>query len=101
VGRKGDGPVNALDGPLRGALVGFYERLGKVRLTDYKCGSSTRRANRRTTRVLIEFNRTGGHRVEAPSAVNANIVRRRVWEALVDSLEYAAGSRSAQLLHSA
>src|SRR5207237_2059441 len=32
----GDGPVNALDGALRSALVKFYPHLETVRLTDYK-----------------------------------------------------------------
>ncbi len=32
----GDGPVNALDGALRSALVKFYPDLQTVRLTDYK-----------------------------------------------------------------
>jgi 2-isopropylmalate synthase len=33
---EGDGPVNALDGALRRALVNFFPRLQSVQLTDYK-----------------------------------------------------------------
>ena len=33
---EGDGPVNALDGALRAALVHFFPKLKRVRLTDYK-----------------------------------------------------------------
>ncbi|MBI3874964.1 MAG: citramalate synthase, partial [Verrucomicrobia bacterium] len=33
---EGDGPVNALDRALRGALVEFFPKLRNVRLTDYK-----------------------------------------------------------------
>src|SRR5205814_7139371 len=33
---EGDGPVNALDGALRKALIHFYPELKDVRLTDYK-----------------------------------------------------------------
>src|SRR5207302_1062980 len=51
---EGDGPVNALDQALRGALVKFYPQLKRVRLADYKVrildtmsGTSAR------TRVLI------------------------------------------------
>src|SRR5437867_2511252 len=51
----GDGPVNALDGALRSALIKFYPHLEAVRLTDYKVrivDSSVGTAAR--TRVLIE-----------------------------------------------
>ena len=33
---EGDGPVNALDGALRKALVPFYPRLSEMQLVDYK-----------------------------------------------------------------
>src|SRR5215475_4785098 len=51
----GDGPVNALDGALRSALLKFYPDLQAVRLTDYKVrivNSSSGTAA--VTRVLIE-----------------------------------------------
>jgi 2-isopropylmalate synthase len=84
---EGDGPVNALDGALRGALVGFYERLGKVRLTDYKVRIiDSTSATAATTRVLIES--TDGATEWGTVGVNANIVEASL-EALVDSLEYA------------
>jgi 2-isopropylmalate synthase len=84
---EGDGPVNALDGALRGALVGFYERIGKVRLTDYKVRIiDSTSATAATTRVLIES--TDGITEWGTVGVNANIVEASL-EALVDSLEYA------------
>jgi 2-isopropylmalate synthase len=84
---EGDGPVNALDGALRGALVGFYERLGKVRLTDYKVRIiDSTNATAATTRVLIES--TDGVTEWGTVGVNANIVEASL-EALVDSFEYA------------
>src|SRR6478736_1225888 len=51
----GDGPVNALDGALRAALVRFYPHLQSVRLTDYKVRIvDSRMGTAARTRVLIE-----------------------------------------------
>src|SRR5436309_7387274 len=52
---EGDGPVNALDSALRGALAQFFPQIKKVQLTDYKVrilDSTTGTAAK--TRVLIE-----------------------------------------------
>jgi 2-isopropylmalate synthase len=83
----GDGPVNALDGALRSALIKFYPDLGAVRLTDYKVrivDSSVGTAAR--TRVLIES--TDGQSTWTTIGVNENIIEASL-QALVDSLEYA------------
>ena len=82
----GDGPVNALDGALRAALVKFYPHLETVRLTDYKVrivDSSVGTAAR--TRVLIES--TDGTSTWTTIGVNENIIEASL-QALVDSLEY-------------
>src|SRR5262249_22823713 len=82
----GDGPVNALDGALRSALVKFYPDLETVRLTDYKVrivDSSVGTAAR--TRVLIES--TDGASSWTTIGVNENIIEASL-QALVDSLEY-------------
>ena len=83
---EGDGPVNALDGALRAALVKFYPDLESVRLTDYKVrivNSSLRTAAR--TRVLIES--SDGSSTWTTIGVNENIIEASL-QALVDSLEY-------------
>src|SRR6185295_7572751 len=83
---EGDGPVNALDGALRSALVKFYPHLEAVRLTDYKVrivDSSVGTAAR--TRVLIES--TDGTSSWTTIGVNENIIEASL-QALVDSLEY-------------
>ena len=83
----GDGPVNALDGALRSALIKFYPDLGAVRLTDYKVrivDSSVGTAAR--TRVLIES--SDGQSTWTTIGVNENIIEASL-QALVDSLEYA------------
>jgi len=83
---EGDGPVNALDGALRSALVKHYPSIRKVRLTDYKVrilDSKTGTASR--TRVLIES--TDGKTEWGTVGVSDNIIEAS-WQALVDSLEY-------------
>ena len=82
----GDGPVNALDGALRSALVRFYPDLQTVRLTDYKVrivDSTVGTAAR--TRVLIES--SDGTSSWTTIGVNENIIEASL-QALVDSLEY-------------
>jgi 2-isopropylmalate synthase len=83
---EGDGPVNALDGALRQALVNFFPVLKKVQLTDYKvrildgvAGTAAR------TRVLITS--TDGKRDWGTVGVNENIITASL-QALVDSIEY-------------
>jgi len=83
----GDGPVNALDGALRAALVRFFPALKKVRLTDYKVRIvNTAVGTAATTRVLIQS--TDGRREWGTVGVNENIIEASL-EALVDSMEYA------------
>lgn len=84
---EGDGPVNALDGALRQALVGFFPRLRDIRLTDYKvrimdgvAGTAAR------TRVLITS--SDGKRDWGTVGVSENIITASL-QALADSIEYA------------
>ena len=84
---EGDGPVNALDGALRAALVRFFPRLKKVRLTDYKVrilDSATGTAAK--TRVLIQS--TDAQAEWGTVGVHDNIIEASL-QALVDSMEYA------------
>jgi 2-isopropylmalate synthase len=83
---EGDGPVNALDGALRSALIRFYRDLENVRLTDYKVrivNSAMGTAAR--TRVLIES--SDGAITWTTIGVNENIIEASL-QALVDSLEF-------------
>ncbi|HEV2695367.1 MAG TPA: citramalate synthase [Verrucomicrobiae bacterium] len=84
---EGDGPVNALDGALRRALIKFFPKLKVIELTDYK----VRIINGKTgtaakTRVLIIS--TDGKREWGTVGVSENIIEASL-EALVDSMEYA------------
>ena len=83
---EGDGPINALDGALRRALVKFFPQLKKVQLEDYKVRilDSTAGTGART-RVLIES--TDGKEEWGTVGVHDNIIEASV-QALSDSFEY-------------
>jgi 2-isopropylmalate synthase len=83
---EGNGPVNALDGALRKALLQFYPSLAQVKLVDYK------------VRILEESIGTGSQvrvLIESSDGVDewrtvgssTNIIEAS-WLALADSLEY-------------
>jgi 2-isopropylmalate synthase len=83
---EGDGPVNALDSALRGALASFYPRVKDIRLTDYKVrilDSSAGTAAK--TRVLIQS--SDGREEWGTVGVSVNIIEASL-QALVDSIEY-------------
>ncbi|MBK6873165.1 MAG: citramalate synthase [Kineosporiaceae bacterium] len=83
---EGNGPVNALDQALRGALLPVYPELAKLQLIDFKVrildASSGTDA---ITRVLIETADSKG--TWTTVGVGANIVEAS-WQSLVDGLTY-------------
>jgi 2-isopropylmalate synthase len=84
---EGDGPVNALDGALRRALVKFFPKVKAIELMDYKVriiNGGTGTAAK--TRVLIQS--TDGKREWGTVGVSENIIEASL-QALVDSMEYA------------
>jgi 2-isopropylmalate synthase len=84
---EGDGPVNALDGALRSALVKSFPQLKQVKLTDYKVRIlDTATGTAAKTRVLIAS--TDGRREWGTVGVSENIIEASL-QALVDSMEYA------------
>ncbi len=83
---EGNGPVNALDGALRKALIQFYPHLAKVRLVDYKVRIlDERQGTSSRVRVLIESS-DGEHEWRTVGS-STNIIEAS-WLALSDSLEY-------------
>ncbi|WP_439623502.1 citramalate synthase [Gemmata sp.] len=83
---EGDGPVNALDGALRKALVPFFPQLEEMKLVDYKVRVVNARAGTAArVRVVIESRDTAD--VWGTVGVSENIVEAS-WLALVDSIEY-------------
>ena len=83
---EGNGPVNAIDGALRKALVAFYPELDAIHLVDYKVrildGEAATAAR---TRVIIESSGPSG--AWATVGSHPNIIAASV-AALTDSLEY-------------
>jgi 2-isopropylmalate synthase len=83
---EGDGPVNALDGALRKALVRFYPRLEEMTLVDYKVRVVNPKAGTAAkVRVVIESR--DAKDVWGTVGVSENIIEAS-WLALCDSIEY-------------
>jgi 2-isopropylmalate synthase len=83
---EGDGPVNALDGALRKALLPVYPRLAEMHLADYKVRVVNARAETAAkVRVVIEWRDAAA--VWGTVGVSENIIEAS-WLALVDSFEY-------------
>jgi 2-isopropylmalate synthase len=83
---EGDGPVNALDGALRKALLPTYPRLAEMHLADYKVRVVNARAETAArVRVVIEWRDAAD--VWGTVGVSENVIEAS-WLALVDSFEY-------------
>lgn len=83
---EGDGPVNALDGALRKALMRFYPEIANVTLTDFRVRIlDPEESTAAKTRVMIESG--DGTESWGTVGVSENIIEAS-WEALVDSVEY-------------
>jgi 2-isopropylmalate synthase len=82
----GDGPVNALDGALRKALLPCYPRLAEMQLADYKVRVVNSRAAT-AARVRVAIESRDATDVWGTVGVSENIIEAS-WLALVDSIEY-------------
>ena len=84
---EGNGPVNALDQALRGAIIDRHPHLAEIELTNYKVRIlDEHHGTGAVTRVLLDS--SDGEREWGSIGVSENIIEAS-WEALVDSLEYA------------
>jgi 2-isopropylmalate synthase len=84
---EGNGPVNALDTALRGAIADRYPDLAGIELTNYKVRIlDESHGTGAVTRVLLDS--ADDEREWGTIGVSENIIEAS-WEALVDSLEYA------------
>jgi len=84
---EGNGPVNALDQALRGAIADRYPHLAEIELTNYKVRIlDEAHGTGAVTRVLLDS--ADGDREWGTIGVSENIIEAS-WEALVDSLEFA------------
>jgi 2-isopropylmalate synthase len=83
---EGDGPVNALDGALRKALLPFYPNIGEVSLFDYKVRVVNAKAGT-AARVRVVIESRDRDSMWGTVGVSENIIEAS-WLALVDSVEY-------------
>jgi 2-isopropylmalate synthase len=91
---EGNGPVNALDQALRGAITDRHPHLADIELTNYKVRIlDEHHGTGAVTRVLLDS--SDGERQWGSIGVSENIIEAS-WEALVDSLEYAFQPRAEQ-----
>jgi 2-isopropylmalate synthase len=83
---EGNGPVNALDGALRGAIGPLFPELAGMHLTDYRVRVlDTGRGTGAVTRVLVDT--TDGQRTWTTIGVSENIIEAS-WQALYDSIVF-------------
>lgn len=85
---EGNGPVNALDGALRAALLPLFPKLESMRLTDYKVRILTpQEGTKALTRVLIESRDEATGRVWSTIGVSGNVIDAS-FNALEDAVVY-------------
>jgi 2-isopropylmalate synthase len=83
---EGNGPVNALDGALRGAIGSRFPALDSIHLTDYRVRVlDTGKGTGAVTRVLVDS--TDGNRTWTTIGVSENIIEAS-WQALYDSVVF-------------
>lgn len=82
----GDGPVNALDGAMRKALLPKFPRLEEMRLADYKVRVVNAKAGT-AARVRVVIESTDGRTVWGTVGVSENVIEAS-WLALADAIEY-------------
>lgn len=83
---EGNGPVNALDGALRKALIEVYPQVEQIKLSDYKVRVLDEQSGTAAkVRVLIQSTDDGMS--WGTVGVSPNIIEAS-WIALVDSIEY-------------
>ena len=83
---EGDGPVHALDGALRKALIDSLPELADIKLTDFKVRVvNTKEGTAAKVRVIIDS--TDGEQSWSTVGVSTNMIEAS-WHALVDSIVY-------------
>jgi 2-isopropylmalate synthase len=92
---EGNGPVNALDAALRGAIVQVHPHLQDVELVNYKVRILDQaHGTDAVTRVFIDS--SDGNDVWGTTGVHPNVIAAS-WQALVESLEYAEQRKPAEV----
>ena len=86
IAAEGNGPVNAIDGALRKALLQFYPELAGVKLLDYKVRIPEESSG--SGSLVHVFIRSGDGEHEWHTLGSSVNVIEASWLALADSLEY-------------
>ena len=85
----GNGPVDALAGALKRALVPSHPTLDEIELIDYKVRIlDPESATAAATRVMIEFRDSQSEKTWTTVSVDRNVISASL-NALVDGFEYA------------
>jgi 2-isopropylmalate synthase len=85
----GNGPVDALAGALKRALVPSHPTLNEIELIDYKVRIlDPESATGAATRVMIEFRDSQSEKTWTTVSVDRNVISASL-NALVDGFEYA------------
>jgi 2-isopropylmalate synthase len=84
---EGDGPVHALDGALRKALLEPYPQLGRVELVDFKVRVVDQTAGTGAV-VRVSIESSDGEGAWSTVGSSPNIIEAS-WLALADSMEFA------------
>ena len=85
----GNGPVDALAGALKRALVPSHPTLNEIELIDYKVRIlDPESATAAATRVMIEFRDSQSEKTWTTVSVDRNVISASL-NALVDGFEYA------------
>jgi 2-isopropylmalate synthase len=88
---EGNGPVNALDKALRGAIGRLYPDLANIELVNFKVRIlDETKGTGAVTRVLVDA--SDGHDTWGSIGVSENVIDAS-WNALLDSLEYGLKHR--------
>jgi 2-isopropylmalate synthase len=81
---EGDGPVHALDGALRKALLTFYPEMEGIKLTDFKV-RVVNTSEGTAAKVRVTIDSTDGEQAWSTIGVSTNMIEAS-WHALVDSV---------------
>lgn len=85
----GNGPVDALTGAMKRALVPTYPVVSDIELIDYKVRIlDPESATGAATRVMIEFRDSGSGKTWTTVSVDRNVISASL-NALIDGFEYA------------
>jgi 2-isopropylmalate synthase len=97
---EGDGPINALDGALRKALVQFFPELKKVQLTDYKVRILDTTSHKTLKKNLQKLKKWTGNATDSDSGKTLEEAADSHRELLTDSFKSGTAAKTRVLIES-